>query len=94
MEEKVTDFITMKEQIKNLKDIAQLYEELKTINENLTEENKNYSRNIINLEEENRNLLTDLEYIKSDNGQVKLKFYTKRNFLSLHDRIISDIFFN
>ena len=84
----------MKEQIKNLKDIAQLYEELKTINENLTEENKNYSRNIINLEEENRNLLTDLEYIKSDNGQVKLKFYTKRNFLSLHDRIISDIFFN
>ena len=66
----------MKEQIRNLKDIAQLYEELQAINENLMEDNKNYSRNIINLEEENRNLLTDLEYIKSDNNQVKLKFYT------------------
>lgn len=76
MEEKVTDFITMKEQIRNLKDIAQLYEELQAINENLMEDNKSYSRNIINLEEENRNLLTDLEYIKSDNNQVKLKFYT------------------
>ena len=76
MEEKVTDFITMKEQIRNLKDIAQLYEELQAINENVMEDNKSYSRNIINLEEENRNLLTDLEYIKSDNNQVKLKFYT------------------
>lgn len=93
MEEKVTDFITMKEQIKNLKDIAQLYEQLKTINDKLTEENKNYSRNIINLQEENKNLLSDLEYIKSDNSQVKFYSLPKGIFSVFMTELFQIIYF-